>query len=76
MVSDCHSADSSSADASADASNGEAASTSRHQCNSTYLLQLQFVRSVLSVNPCVVSFATSNSQCSEVEEYTEIEFIQ
>jgi len=60
MVSDCQAAASTSI--SAVSSNGEAdteAETdgSHSQCKSTYLLQLQFVRSVLSVNPCVVSSA-------------------
>jgi len=36
--------------------NGEAADSSACQCNTTCLLQLQFVRSVLSVNPCMVSY--------------------
>ena len=53
MVSHCQPAESSNTAA----SNGEAADTSDTHSNTTYLLQLQFIRSVLSVNPCVVSFA-------------------
>ena len=34
--------------------NGETADSSACQCSATCLLQLQFVRSVLSVNPCMV----------------------
>jgi len=56
MVSDCQPAGSSGTAA----SNGETADASVSHCSSTYLLQLQFVRSVLSVNPCVVSFANYN----------------
>jgi len=52
MVSDCQSTDSSSTGV----LNGEAADTSADHCNSTCLLQLQFVRSVLSVNPCMVRY--------------------
>jgi len=62
MVSHCQPADSSSTAV----SNGEAADTSDCDSNTTYLLQLQFVRSVLSVNPCVVSFADYFRWCCTV----------
>jgi len=54
MVGDHHSTDSSNTAE----LNGEAGDMSAcHNDSNTCLLQLQFVRSVLSVNPCMVSFA-------------------
>jgi len=58
MVSDCQPADSSSTAA----SNGDAADESGNHSSTTHLLQLQFIRSVLSVNPCVVSSASYDFQ--------------
>ena len=56
MVSDRQSTEDSAAVDDSAVLNGEAAEMSACQCNSTCLLQLQFVRSVLSVNPCMVRY--------------------
>ena len=56
MVSDRQSTEDSAAVDDLAVLNGEAAEMSACQCNSTCLLQLQFVRSVLSVNPCMVRY--------------------